>query len=92
LFCLDERVGNLTFVVSDPSTITPVKSQVSLIIRANWSNPPAHGARIVAMILTTPEYRKQWFEAIQVRNFYVLNYLIILGNVTPYQRNASCSA
>ncbi|KAI6191401.1 Aspartate aminotransferase [Aphelenchoides bicaudatus] len=61
----NERVGNLTFVVSDPSTVVPIKSQVSLIIRANWSNPPAHGARVVAMVLTTPEYRKQWFEAIQ---------------------------
>ncbi|KAI6210612.1 Aspartate aminotransferase [Aphelenchoides besseyi] len=61
----NERVGNLTFVVSDPKTVIPIKTQVSLVIRANWSNPPAHGARVVAMVLTTPEYRQQWFEAIQ---------------------------
>lgn len=60
-------MGNLTFVVSDPKTVLPIKSQISLVIRATWSNPPAHGARVVAMVLTTPEYRQQWFESIQVR-------------------------
>jgi len=61
----NERVGNLTFVVSDPKTVVPIKSQMSLVIRANWSNPPAHGAKVVAMILTNAEYRKQWFESIK---------------------------
>ena len=35
------------------------------MIRANWSNPPAHGARIVSLVLNTPEYRQQWFDAIK---------------------------
>jgi len=61
----NERVGNLTFVVSDPKTVPAIKSQLSLVIRANWSNPPAHGARIVAMVLTNAEYRQQWFDAIK---------------------------
>jgi aspartate aminotransferase len=61
----NERVGNLTIVVNDPKVIPAIKSQMSLVIRANWSNPPAHGAKIVHMVLTTPELRKQWFEAIQ---------------------------
>lgn len=58
----DERVGNLCVVVRDKATIEPVKSQLSILVRANWSNPPAHGARIVAMILNDPEMRKQWFD------------------------------
>lgn len=73
---LDERVGNLTFVVSDPKTVVPVKSQISLIIRANWSNPPAHGARVVAMVLTNPQYRKQWFDAIQVNILVLKRYAL----------------
>ena len=42
----NERAGNLTIVVSDPSTIANMKSQITLNIRANYSNPPAHGCRI----------------------------------------------
>jgi aspartate aminotransferase len=61
----NERAGNLTFVVNDTKTIIPVKSQISLIVRANWSTPPAHGARIVAMVLIDPELRQQWFDAIK---------------------------
>ncbi len=33
----DERVGNLTVIVADVSVIPAVKSQISLIVRANWS-------------------------------------------------------
>jgi len=62
----NERVGNLALVVSDSKTLPAIRSQLSLIIRGNWSNPPAHGARIVHLVLTDPELRKQWFDAIQV--------------------------
>jgi len=61
----NERVGNLTVVVSDPSVLPAFKSQMSLVIRANWSNPPAHGAKVVHMVLTTPDLRQQWFDAIK---------------------------
>uniref|UniRef100_A0AC34QPR5 Aspartate aminotransferase n=1 Tax=Panagrolaimus sp. JU765 TaxID=591449 RepID=A0AC34QPR5_9BILA len=61
----NERVGNLTMVVNDTSKVAAIKSQMSLIIRANWSNPPAHGSRIVHMVLTTPEFRQQWSDAIK---------------------------
>ncbi|KJH53604.1 putative aminotransferase [Dictyocaulus viviparus] len=61
----NERIGNLCVVVKDPALLPGYKSQISLIIRANWSNPPAHGARIVHRVLTTPELRKQWDNAIQ---------------------------
>lgn len=36
-------------------------SQLKILVRANWSNPPAHGARIVAIVLGTPELRAEWF-------------------------------
>lgn len=66
----DERIGNLTIVVNDPKKIPAIKSQMSLIIRANWSNPPAFGARIVHRILTQPNLRQQWLNAIQVRLYF----------------------
>ncbi|MFY9460164.1 MAG: aminotransferase class I/II-fold pyridoxal phosphate-dependent enzyme, partial [Aquabacterium commune] len=30
------------------------------VIRTNYSNPPTHGAQVVAMVLTSPELRKMW--------------------------------
>lgn len=62
----NERIGNLILVVGDPSVAPAVKSQISLIVRANWSNPPNHGAKVVHMILTDPSMRKQWQDSIAV--------------------------
>ena len=38
----------------DPSTIAAIQSQVTLLVRAMYSNPPAHGARIVQTVLHDP--------------------------------------
>ena len=35
-------------------------SQMKICVRANFSNPPAHGAAVVTKILTTPELYKLW--------------------------------
>jgi len=61
----NERVGNLTIVVNDTGVLQPMKSQISLLIRANWSNPPNHGAKIVHMVLTNVEMKAQWFDCIK---------------------------
>lgn len=74
----DERVGNLTVVVSDPLALTSFKSQMSLVIRSNWSNPPNHGARIVHMILTSPSMCVQWHDAIKV-SYLLLIFIVVAG-------------
>ena len=56
----DERAGNLTIVVNDAGVLPAIKSQISLLVRANWSNPPNHGAKIVHLVLSNAELRKQW--------------------------------
>jgi len=33
-----------------------------VLIRGNYSNPPTHGAQLVATVLTTPALRRQWEE------------------------------
>ena len=33
--------------------------------RANYSNPPSHGARIVSTILNTPELKAEWRENVK---------------------------
>jgi aromatic-amino-acid transaminase len=39
-----------------------VLSQLKIVIRTNYSNPPTHGAQIVATVLATPALRAQWEE------------------------------
>lgn len=56
----NERVGNLLFVVKDSKHLPNIRAQLSTIVRANYSNPPAHGARIVKTVLSTPELNAEW--------------------------------
>jgi len=55
-----ERVGALNFVLADPATAGRVLSQAKRIARALYSNPPAHGARIVAAVVGDPALFDQW--------------------------------
>ena len=61
----DERAGNLTVVVRDPLVIPSFKSQMTLIVRAMYSNPPAHGCRIVDTVLKDPALYQEWRDAIR---------------------------
>jgi aspartate/tyrosine/aromatic aminotransferase len=56
----NERVGALTLVAVDATAAESAESHVKIAIRANYSNPPAHGAEIVTTILGDPALRAQW--------------------------------
>jgi aromatic-amino-acid transaminase len=55
-----ERVGALSIVTSTPEETPRVLSQVKRVIRTNYSNPPTHGASVVATVLNSPELRAMW--------------------------------
>ncbi|MGY0195998.1 amino acid aminotransferase [Leptothrix sp. BB-4] len=55
-----ERVGALSVVCGSQEEAGRVLSQLKIVIRTNYSNPPTHGAQVVATVLTTPELRQQW--------------------------------
>jgi aspartate aminotransferase len=55
-----ERVGALTLVASNAESAERALSQIRVSIRTNYSNPPTHGAAIVATILGDAALRKQW--------------------------------
>lgn len=57
-----ERVGALSVVCSTAEETTKVLSQLKIVIRTNYSNPPTHGAQVVATVLSTPALRAQWEE------------------------------
>jgi aspartate/tyrosine/aromatic aminotransferase len=56
----NERVGALTVVGRDEKSVQAAMSHIKQSIRANYSNPPSHGAAIVATILTDPRLRAEW--------------------------------
>ena len=55
-----ERVGALSVVAADSGEAAKVLSNLKRMIRTNYSNPPSHGARIVAAVLASPELRALW--------------------------------
>jgi aromatic-amino-acid transaminase len=55
-----ERVGALSVVCASKDEVQRVLSQLKIVIRTNYSNPPTHGASIVSQVLSTPALRAQW--------------------------------
>ncbi|GAB1073691.1 amino acid aminotransferase [Shewanella algae] len=56
----NERIGAVTLVAKDSESAARAFSQVKRTIRANYSNPPAHGAMIVSTILNDVELNALW--------------------------------
>jgi aromatic-amino-acid transaminase len=57
-----ERVGSLSAVCASGEEAARVLSQLKVVIRTNYSNPPTHGARVVATVLGQAALRGQWEE------------------------------
>ena len=55
-----ERVGALSVVCKDKEECGRVLSQLKIVIRTNYSNPPIHGGAVVAAVLGNPELRSLW--------------------------------
>jgi aspartate aminotransferase len=55
-----ERIGAINVVVSSPEVATKVKSQLKRLARPMYSNPPVHGARIVANVVGDPTMFDEW--------------------------------
>ncbi len=58
----NERVGALTLVAANSDVAKTAFSQVKYSIRANYSNPPSHGAAVVATILGNDALRTIWVQ------------------------------
>jgi len=50
-----ERIGALHFVAANSETKDKIISQVKDLVRASYSNPPLHGARLADKILNSKE-------------------------------------
>jgi len=76
----NERVGQLTAVSKDKALLPAVQSQLEILIRTNYSNPPVHGALLVATILKSSEYQRQWLDQLNVMSNRILEMRQLLRN------------
>ncbi|MBP6505591.1 MAG: aspartate/tyrosine/aromatic aminotransferase [Rhodoferax sp.] len=55
-----ERVGALSVLCESKEEAARVLSQLKIVIRTNYSNPPTHGGAVVAAVMADPELRALW--------------------------------
>lgn len=55
-----ERVGAVALIAASPAATAAALSQLKVVVRANYSNPPRHGGAIVATVLADPELTTMW--------------------------------
>jgi aspartate aminotransferase len=55
-----ERAGCFHIVCHGEKEANCSMSQLKRIVRANYSNPPKHGAEIVYVVLSNPDLRAEW--------------------------------
>lgn len=55
-----ERVGALSVLCNNQEEAGRVLSQLKIVIRTNYSNPPTHGGAVVAAVLNDPALRTLW--------------------------------
>lgn len=60
-----ERAGAFTVACASQEETDRVTSQIKILIRALYSNPPIHGARIVSEILNDEPLRAEWLKDVK---------------------------
>jgi aromatic-amino-acid transaminase len=57
-----DRVGALYIMMGDPSQLPAPISNAYALARANWSQPPDHGAAAVRLVLEDESLTRQWLD------------------------------
>lgn len=60
-----ERVGAFSLVASSAEEAAKAMSQIKILIRPMYSNPPITGARLVNEILGDEELKKEWLSDVK---------------------------
>lgn len=60
-----QRVGAFTLTAKDPEEASRLMSQLKIVIRPMYSNPPLHGARIAETVLTDKALYGQWLKDVK---------------------------
>mmetsp|Transcript_15854 Transcript_15854/g.31046 ORF Transcript_15854/g.31046 Transcript_15854/m.31046 type:complete len:429 (-) Transcript_15854:211-1497(-) len=75
-----ERVGTFNVVTANPTNTKAVMSQLNILIRNLYSNPPKHGANIVKTVLKSPELTKMWREELSMMSNRIIEMRHALRN------------
>lgn len=68
-----ERIGALNIVASNAAEVKRLDSQLKILIRPMYSNPPVHGARIVSTILNDAGLKNQWLKEVKLMADRIIN-------------------
>ncbi|GBF87409.1 aspartate, mitochondrial [Raphidocelis subcapitata] len=60
-----QRIGAFSIVCDSKDEAARVESQMKLVARPMYSNPPLHGALMVKTILRDPQLKAQWFAEVR---------------------------
>ena len=63
-----ERAGAFSLITSSKDEAARTLSQIKILIRPMYSNPPIHGARIVSEILGDSALKAEWFVYLTVKS------------------------
>jgi len=66
-----ERVGTFSLTCGSPAIVDSVMSQMDVIVRNLYSNPPKHGANIVKTVLSDPELYQEWKKELMVMSMRI---------------------
>ena len=75
-----ERAGAFTVVCKDAEEAQRVESQIKILIRPMYSNPPFGGARLVNEILTDENLKQEWFGDVKGMADRIINMRAQLTN------------
>lgn len=68
-----QRIGCFSIMCSNAEEAERVESQMKLLARPMYSNPPLHGAAIVSTILGDDALKKQWYAEVKVMADRIIN-------------------
>ncbi|CDW53930.1 glutamine oxaloacetic transaminase [Trichuris trichiura] len=69
----NERVGCLSVLLSNESLIEATNAHLTTIVRANYSNPPNHGSKLVEIVLSNERLKQKWLENMKEMSSRVRN-------------------
>lgn len=61
-----QRTGAFTLVGRDSDETAKIMSQIKILVRPMYSNPPLHGARIAELVLTNKNLYSQWLKDVKL--------------------------
>jgi aspartate/tyrosine/aromatic aminotransferase len=68
-----ERIGTLSIVCGTKEAVPAVMSQLDVLIRNLYSNPPKHGANVVRTVLSDPELYQEWRDELRAMSHRIID-------------------